>query len=91
MLYLGALILLTIFATLVLKKILGKPLFKKEGHLKNLESEYVILAEEKARLNKDSSNIEGEVNETVALYNITKALHKYYKLVIRLFRVLLII
>ena len=76
MLYLGALILLTIFATLVLKKILGKPLFKKEGHLKNLESEYVILAEEKARLNKDSSNIEGEVNETVALYNITKDICK---------------
>ncbi|MFA4989185.1 MAG: sensor domain-containing diguanylate cyclase [Candidatus Omnitrophota bacterium] len=76
MLYLGALILSTILATLVLKRVLQGALCKKEAHLKNLESEYTVLSEEKSRLKKDNLDIEGTVNETIALYNITKDICK---------------
>jgi len=76
MLYLGALILLTILVTLALKRALGEPLLKKEVSLKNLESEYAILLEEKSRLKQDNLDIEETVNETIALYNITKDICK---------------
>jgi diguanylate cyclase (GGDEF)-like protein len=76
MFYLGSLILLSILAALVLKRILGEPFLNKEGHLKNLGSEYAALAEEKSRLKRDNLEIEGAVNETIALYNITKDICK---------------
>ncbi|MDD2927441.1 MAG: diguanylate cyclase [Candidatus Omnitrophica bacterium] len=76
MLYLGALILLVILAALTLKRALRESLLKKKGHLKNLESEYAVLSEEKSRLKKDNLDIEETVNETIALYNITKDICK---------------
>jgi diguanylate cyclase (GGDEF)-like protein len=76
MLYLGALVLLSVLAALVLRRVMAGSLLKKEARLKGLESEYAVLAEEKARLNKENLGIEETVNETIALYNITKDICK---------------
>jgi len=76
MLYLGGLIFLSVLAALVLRRVMAGSLLKKEARLKGLESEYAVLAEEKARLNKENLGIEGTVNETIALYNITKDICK---------------
>ena len=67
---------MSVLAALALRRVMAGSLLKKEVRLKGLESEYAVLAEEKARLNKENSGIEGTVNETIALYNITKDICK---------------
>ena len=67
---------MSVLAALALRRVMAGSLLKKEARLKGLESEYAVLAEEKARLNKENLGIEETVNETIALYNITKDICK---------------
>jgi len=60
MLYLGGLIFLSVLAALVLRRVMAGSLLKKEARLKGLESEYAVLAEEKARLNKENLGYRGD-------------------------------
>lgn len=76
MLYLGALILCTVLALSLLKKIFSASLIKKENNLAALESEYERLSEEKSGLIKNNRSLDEKVAQTKALYNFTKDICK---------------
>ncbi len=76
MLYIAILSLSTVFGALALKKILRESLLKREKRLKSYEFEYAELNEEKSKLTEDNQSLEKEVNETIALYNLTKDICK---------------
>jgi diguanylate cyclase (GGDEF)-like protein len=75
-LYLTVLILLTIFLYIRFKKILNKSLTEKRNNYEYLKLEYERLNQENIRLKNDNSNLERSVEETIALYDITKDICK---------------
>ncbi len=70
------LFLSTLFAMLILKKILATRLLKKEKIYDELESEYARSAKETLKLKEENTKLTQAVSETVALYNITKDICK---------------
>lgn len=76
MLYLVILVISTLFAASILKKILADSLLKKEKIYDELESEYTRLAKETLQLKEGNTKLAQTVSETVALYNITKDICK---------------
>jgi len=76
MLYIAILSLSTVLSLLSLKRIFKESLLKKEKRLRALEFEYAELDQEKLKLIQDNQGLEKEVNETVALYNLTKDICK---------------
>ncbi|MDO8662550.1 MAG: GGDEF domain-containing protein [Candidatus Omnitrophota bacterium] len=76
MLYLGILILSGLFASLAVKKALKEGLLKKEQRIKKLEFEYAELNAEKSKFIGINRGLEGSLNETIVLYNLTKDICK---------------
>lgn len=76
MLYLTILILLTIFLYIRLKKITYKSFHKMQSGFKRTENECDKALEENTRLKKENSDLGKTVEETVALYEITKQICK---------------
>jgi diguanylate cyclase (GGDEF)-like protein len=75
-LYIGSLILFTFLATLILKKISGELLFKKNKALESTESEYTAFSKETERLETENNSLEKTAKETIGLYNMTKEICK---------------
>ncbi|MDI6758217.1 MAG: GGDEF domain-containing protein [Candidatus Omnitrophota bacterium] len=70
------LILLSVFLYLFFKRILFNSLIAKIRSLKPLENEYDWRLKEEKRLRVDNSILEKSVNQTTALYDITKDICK---------------
>ncbi len=76
MFYLAALVLLTIFSLLMLKKLLIKNNPKQEEEFKAIESAYRDLYSKNQGLRKGNSLLEEKVAQTLGLYNISKDMSK---------------
>lgn len=76
MLYIGALILISISAGALLNKILKHRLLSKKRECAHLNDEHEKFSLENARLNSDNLRLEDSVAQTIALYDITKQLCK---------------
>lgn len=76
MLYLIALILLTIVSYRLIKAAMIKIGPRKEAELKNLESEYSNLYLNNQRLKEANFALERKVTQTLGLYNISKDMSK---------------
>ncbi|MFH1458520.1 MAG: GGDEF domain-containing protein [Candidatus Omnitrophota bacterium] len=76
MLYLALLVMITLFFLTSLKKGTRRGLIKKEIDHDRLKKEYEKAAQENARLKKDNAGLEKSVEETIALYDITKDMRK---------------
>ena len=76
MLHLTALILLTIFLYIRLKKRLARGLLKHKNIYERLKDEYDNLVKENAKLKTGNSILEQSAEETIALYDITKDICK---------------
>lgn len=74
--YLGALILLTMAAYFLLKKILAESSIRKEAGCRDLEFEYDKLSLENAKLKEGNLLLSDKVAQTLALYNISKEISK---------------
>ncbi|HTZ11697.1 MAG TPA: GGDEF domain-containing protein [Candidatus Margulisiibacteriota bacterium] len=76
MLKLALLAALSLYAYLYLKRILDRSVAIKREDCRRLESEYGKLGEENTGLKKDNTSLEESVQETIALYDITKDICK---------------
>lgn len=70
------LIFFTIFGAFALARALRLGLSKKRSRLKDLEFEYGQLEKEGSRLAEENKSLETGVNETIALYKLTKDICK---------------
>lgn len=77
MLYFTILILLTIFLYIWLKQILSKGLVKTKENYERIKYEYDSALQENTRLKQDIFNFGKTIDETTALYDITKEICKY--------------
>lgn len=76
MLYLTALILLTIFLYVRAKKIFNKRLRGTINNYQREKCEYEKLTQKNIKLQKDNSDLEKSAEETIALFDITKDICK---------------
>lgn len=76
MLYVAILFLSTAASIFIINKLLREKLIKKNSRLKELELEYSQLAKEESRLIEENKALDIEVNEKIALYNLTKDICK---------------
>lgn len=76
MLYVAVLLLSTALSVFFIEKLLREGLIKKKNRLKDLEFEYDQLIKEEARLIEENKVLDAEVNEKIALYNLTKDICK---------------
>lgn len=76
MLYLSALILLTLVLYFLVKAAMAKIGPKKEDELKNLKFEYDNVYLKNQRLKEENSALENKVTQTLGLYNISKDMSK---------------
>ncbi|MFA5145698.1 MAG: GGDEF domain-containing protein [Candidatus Omnitrophota bacterium] len=76
MLRLIALALLTVFSYFSLKKVLNKSLTDKKNNYNCLEREYENGVRENLRLKTENSVLEKSVEDTIALYDITKEIRR---------------
>ena len=76
MLYIAILFLSSGLSVFFIRKIFQEGLLKKNNRLKDLESEYNELIKEESRLTQESKGLDVEVNEKIALYNLTKDICK---------------
>lgn len=76
MFYIALLALCAAFSALALKGLLRRGLLRKEKRLRSLESDFAGLDEEKTKLLRNNQESEKELNQTIALYNLTKEVCK---------------
>lgn len=78
MLYLGsgALILVTIFLYILEKKLLSKKLIEQENSCRPLENGYAKAGRENARIKADNADLKKLLEETIALYDLTRDIRK---------------
>jgi diguanylate cyclase (GGDEF)-like protein len=76
MLYIAALILLTLFLWMLLRARFRRVLAEKESSYVRLKEEYERIRKESVRLKVDNAALEKSVQETIALYDITKDIRK---------------
>lgn len=78
MLYLnlGILILSTIFLYILEKKLLSKKLIEKENSCEQLKDEYDKASQENMRLKTDNADLKSLLDETIALYDLTRDIRK---------------
>jgi len=72
MLHIAVLIFLTLFLAIFVKKILVKALLQKQNNYENLKSQADKAAKENAKLKAEALCLEKQVDETIALYNLTR-------------------
>ncbi len=76
MLHLSILILLTVFLYIWVQKRLHKSFADKKNNYERLKYEYEKAVQENTNLKTNNSRLEGAVEETIALYDITKDIRK---------------
>jgi diguanylate cyclase (GGDEF)-like protein len=78
MLYLnlGILILSTIFLYILEKKLLSRNLIEKENSCEHLKDEYDKAGRENIRLKTDNADLKSLLDETIALYDLTRDIRK---------------
>lgn len=75
--YLTIFILLTVYLYFWLKKMLYKSLFKEKNNYRRLEYEHNNIFQENTKLKRDNLDLEKTVDQTIALYDISRDIYKH--------------